>query len=116
MTDAFSVTLWVNTTKKEKGKTQVLVGNAGTKNTGWRGWDFYLDSLNQLSVRLIHSLPHNYFHVSGGGIPLNTWTHVAFTYDGSGKASGITLYINGRQTPQVIHYDRLYKSIKTIHK
>ncbi|MEX2235292.1 MAG: DUF1553 domain-containing protein [Cyclobacteriaceae bacterium] len=116
MTDAFSVSLWINTTKKEKGKTQVLIGNSSEKDTGWRGWDFFLDSLNQLSVRLIHSLPHNYIHVAGGGIRLNTWTHVAFTYDGSGKASGLSLFVNGKKTKPTIHYDRLYKSIKSIHK
>jgi hypothetical protein len=116
MTEAFSVSLWLNTTKKEKGKTQVLIGNSTEKDTGWRGWDFYLDSLNELSARLIHSLPHNYIHVSGGSVPLNAWTHVAMTYDGSGTASGLTLYVNGRKTNTTIHYDRLYKSIKTIHK
>ena len=117
MTDAFSVALWVNTTKKEKGKTQVLIGNAGKKDMGWRGWDFFLDSLNQLSLRLIHSLPHNYIHVSSSSssIPLHQWTQVAFTYDGSGKASGVHLYVNGSEVSATIQYDRLYKSIKTIH-
>ncbi len=114
MTDPFSVSLWVNTIKKEKGKTQVLIGNAGNKNNFWRGWDFYLDTLNRLSARLIHALPHNYLHVSSDSIPLNTWTHVAFTYDGSGKASGLQLYINGEKTGQKIEFDRLYKSIKPI--
>lgn len=116
MTDPFSVSLWVNTTKKEENKTQVLVGNSTEKDTGWRGWDFFLTSENELSVRLIHSLPHNYVHVTGGSVPLNAWTHVAFSYDGSGKASGISLYINGQKVQPSVHYDRLYKSVKTIHK
>ncbi|CAN5452200.1 DUF1553 domain-containing protein [soil metagenome] len=112
--EPFSVSLWVNTSKKEKGKTQVLIGNAGNKNIYWRGWDFYLDTLNQLSARLIHSLPHNYIHVSSDVVPLNTWSHVAFTYDGSATAEGLSLYINGEKTETTIHYDRLYKTIKTI--
>ena len=36
-------------------------------------------------------------------IPLNEWTHVAVTYDGSRLASGIRLYVNGeRREPHVI--------------
>lgn len=116
MTEPFSVSLWVNTTKREKRKTQVLIGNAQTKNTGWRGWDFYLDTLNRVSVRLIHSLPHNYLHVSTvDSVRLNRWTHVAFTYDGSGKASGVALYIDGKRMTPLTHYDRLYKSIRTVY-
>ena len=30
-----------------------------------------------------------------GSVPLNTWTHVSVTYDGSGTVSGIKHYING---------------------
>jgi hypothetical protein len=113
--ESFSVGMWVNTAKKEKDKTQTLLGNTGNKNNFWRGWEFYLDSTNHLSLRLIHSLPHNFLHVrTTQEIPLNTWTHVAFSYNGSGKASGVSLYINGKKATTAIPYDRLYKSIKTI--
>lgn len=115
MHESFSVGMWVNTSKKEKDKTQTLIGNTGNKNNFWRGWEFYLDSTNHLSVRLIHSLPHNFLHIrSSQEIPLNTWTHVAFSYNGSGKASGVSLYINGEKATTATPYDRLYKSIKTI--
>ncbi|MDO1451179.1 DUF1553 domain-containing protein [Rhodocytophaga aerolata] len=113
--ESFSVGMWINTSKKEKDKTQTLIGNTGNKNNFWRGWEFYLDSTNHLAARLIHSLPHNYLHVrSTQEISLNTWTHVAFSYDGSGKASGIRLYINGEKDNTATPYDRLYKTIKTI--
>ncbi len=114
-TDQFSAGLWMQTTKREAGKTQTLLGTSGNKNNFWRGWDFYLDSLNRLNARLIHSLPHNYIQLqSKDSIPTGQWRHVAFTYDGSGKASGLTLYINGRECATEVKYDRLYKSIQTI--
>ena len=98
--------------KKKAGKTQVLLGTAGNKNNFWRGWDFYLDDSNRLNARLIHSLPHNYLHVrSRDSISLNTWTHVAFTYDGLGKARGLSLFMNGRKAASTIEFDQLYKSI-----
>ncbi len=114
-TDAFSGALWMNTTKRDKFKTQQLLGTSGNKNNFWRGWDFYLDSLNYLNVRLIHSLPHNYIHIkSKDSIKLNEWNHVGFSYDGSGKAKGLSLFINGNKTAADIGYNKLYKSIKTI--
>ena len=114
-TDPFSASLWMNTTKRETGLTQTLMGTSGQKNNFWRGWDFYLDSLNHLNARLIHSLPHNYIHVrSKDSIKTNTWKHVAFTYDGSGKAKGLNLFIDGKDVATTSPYDRLYKSIKTV--
>lgn len=114
-TDEFSVGLWLNTTKRETGKTQTLLGTSGEKNSFWRGWDFYLDSLNHLNARLIHSLPHNYMHVrSKDSILKNEWRHVAFTYDGSGKAKGLQLFMDGKKVETTVPYNRLYKSIKTV--
>ncbi len=110
-----SVSMWINTSKKQQDKTQVLIGNAGDKNNFWRGWDFYLEDDNRLSCRLISALPHNLIHVrSRDSISLDTWAHVAFTYDGSGSAYGIKLYIDGYQADAEVVYDRLYKNIRTI--
>jgi len=115
LNDKFSAALWMNSTKRETGKTQQLLGTSGEKNNFWSGWDFYLDSLNHLNARLIHSLPHNYIQVrSKDSIKINEWKHVAFTYDGSGKAKGLNLYIDGGKVEKTIPYDRLYKSIKTL--
>ncbi len=110
-----SVGLWINTVKKKKDKTQVLIGNAGNKNEYWRGWDFYLDQHNRLGLRLIHSRPHNMIDVkSSDSIPLHTWTHVAFRYDGSADAQGCRLYINGQQVEVRVAYNQLNKSILPI--
>ena len=114
-TEAFSAGLWMNTTKRQANKTQQLLGTSGEKNNFWRGWDFYLDSLNHLNARLIHSLPHNYIHLrSKDSIRTNEWRHVAFTYDGSGKAEGLTLFMDGKKVPSTMPYNNLYKSIKTV--
>ncbi len=116
-TEAYSLSLWINTSKKDSSKTQVLLGTAGDKNNFWRGWDFYLDGQNRLNARLIHSLPHNYIHslAIDQAIPLDTWTQVAFSYDGSGKAKGINIYINGKKQTCKVVYDRLYKSTYPIY-
>jgi hypothetical protein len=114
-TDQFSASLWINTSKREAGKTQTLVGTVGGKNSLWRGWDFFLDSLNHLNARLVSSLPHNYIHVrSKDSIRKHKWHHVAFSYNGSGKAKGLEIFIDGKKESVDVPYDRLYKSIKTI--
>lgn len=110
--DPFSGGAWINTTKKEPGKTQTIFGNTGQKNNFWRGWDFFLDQENRVNVRLVSSLPHNYFHVaSTDTVTRNEWTHVFFTYDGSSRAAGVRIYINGRAVKATTQFDRLYKTI-----
>lgn len=110
--EPFGASIWINTIQADTSKTQVIMGTAGNKNNFWRGWDFYLTETNQLSARLIHSLPHNYIQLTSKAIiPTNTWVQVAFTYDGSGKAEGLELYINGKVTASTIEYNQLYKNI-----
>ena len=116
MTEPFSVSLWMNTHADDPKKSQTFIGSAGDKNGFWRGWDFYLDYENRLTVRLINSLPTSLVHVvSKEKITINQWTHVAFSYDGSGKAKGLKLFINGKEAEIKIEADNLYKSILPIH-
>jgi len=113
--DPFSAGAWITTSKKEPNKTQTIFGNTGQKNNFWRGWDFFLDQSNRINFRLVHSLPHNYLQVvSKDSIELNQWTHVMFTYDGSGKAAGVKLYIDGKRVDTIASFDRLYKTILPI--
>lgn len=115
MTEPYTAAAWINTQKRDAQRTQTIMGTAGTKNSFWRGWDFFLDNQNRLSARLIHSLPHNYIQVTSvDTISRGEWTHLAFTYDGSTKAEGLKLYINGFPVPTKVKYDRLYKNIHPI--
>jgi hypothetical protein len=109
--EPFSVSVWLNP-EGDNGLSKVILSNVGSKNSLWRGWEMYLDSVNRTAIRLISSLPHNYIHVkSPEVVPLNKWTHLLFTYDGSAKADGVNIYINGKKSPSIVMYDDLYKSI-----
>ena len=108
--ESFSGGGWLHIEPKEGFKT--IMGNIGDKNTGWRGWIFFLDSLNRLGVKIVHSNSHNYIHVlAEESINEEDWTHLFFTYDGSAKASGIQLFVNGKPIKQNILFDQLYKNI-----
>ncbi len=114
-TEAFSGGMWINTSKREADKTQTLMGTSGQKNNFWRGWDLYLDQSNRLNFRFIHSLPHNYIHLkSEDSISINNWNHVFFTYDGSGKAKGIKLFLDGKAMAAEVMFDHLYKTARTV--
>ncbi|MEM9327958.1 MAG: DUF1553 domain-containing protein [Bacteroidota bacterium] len=109
--EPFSVSLWAKMVEDSE-KTKVLIGNAGEKNTLWRGWDMYLDSTNHLSFRLISILPHNYLHVqSKGKVKVNEWVHLMVSYDGSMSSEGVSLFINGEEQSKYVIFDQLYKSI-----
>lgn len=114
-TDAFSGMAWVNSTKRKKNQTQTIMGTTGTKNSFWRGWEFYLDSMNIPAVRLIHSLPHNLIHVSAlDSIQINEWTHIAFSYDGSMQAEGVSIFVDGKKVPVRIDLNKLTGDIQPV--
>ncbi|WP_375586437.1 DUF1553 domain-containing protein [Cyclobacterium xiamenense] len=114
MDQPFSYSIWVNPETIEPYR--FILGNIGNKNTYWRGYELYLDSLNRINVQLIHALPHNAIHVSSDQrLPTKEWTHVAFTYDGSGQASGLRIFINGQQSKGQVEKDNLYKSILPVN-
>ena len=105
-----SVGAWVKPSKG--GKIQQIAGTSGQKNNFWRGWDFSLDAEGRLRVRFIHSLPHEYLEVrSQQSVAVGEWRHVQFTYDGSLKARGIDLYLDGERCEVEFVFDQLTQSI-----
>ncbi len=68
----------------------------------------------QLGTHIIHLWPDNALKVVGQNqIPANTWTHVAVTYDGSGKAAGVKVYYDGQEQPVNVEADQLADTIRT---
>jgi len=113
-TDAFSIGVWVKPDKKEA--YSAIIGNAGGKNAHWRGHEMYLDEHNRVGVRLTHGRPdHRISVLTEDSIPVNDWSHLIFTYDGSSQAKGIQVYIDGKAAPVRILRNRLYKSIFPIN-
>jgi len=108
----FSAAAWIKTNRTEAGPTQTIMGNSNNYAGDYRGWDMYLDSTRQLRVRLIHRLPDDYIEVVAPiGIEGNCWYHVGMSYDGSGSASGIKLFINGQPKKTRTLHDQLSRSI-----
>ncbi|MEO8351811.1 MAG: DUF1549 domain-containing protein, partial [Chthoniobacteraceae bacterium] len=105
---AFSAGAWLRL-KPEGGSPFGKMENGGDT----RGWDVEFHG-GRPSVHLINHWPEKAIHVQAEQeLPFNTFTHVAFTYDGSGKAAGVTLYVNGLPIKSTIQKDTLEGTIRT---
>lgn len=72
------------------------------------------EASGNLVVNLIHEDKKNAITVrSKRGISRREWVHLAFSYDGSGKAAGVKLYIDGKPQEVEIVSDTLTDSIRT---
>ncbi|HND51567.1 MAG TPA: DUF1553 domain-containing protein, partial [Pirellulaceae bacterium] len=57
---------------------------------------------------LIHFWPGDALRVQAREpLALNRWTHLAVTYDGSSRAAGVSLYVDGRRVPTEVVRDNL---------
>ena len=111
-TEPFSLSLWLNTSKRKQESTQTLVANSGGKNDLWRGWECYLDDQNRVNIRLINVTPSNLIHVrTVDSIKTNQWQHLAVTLDGTGKTEGVQLLLNGEKIAQQGIINNLYKTM-----
>ncbi|MEX2640150.1 MAG: DUF1553 domain-containing protein [Balneolales bacterium] len=107
--DPFSFSFWINSSGTSSEVP--IMGKAGFLRQGYRG--YYIRLLEgRLSVRLVHGWPYNALQVqSPDTLPRNEWSHVAVTYDGSSRAGGLRIYVNGHQAESHVIHDNLYKSI-----
>jgi hypothetical protein len=110
----FSVNTWVRIDKKDKQFG--LVTKLCEDNDGKAGWELSVH-MDSLLVRITNVWPYNTLCVSSKTtIPVGEWAHVGFTYDGSSRAAGIRMFINGQEAPGRVHFDRLYRSIKALNR
>ena len=106
-TNSFSYGGWVKQSGKGTGAFLAKMDDAASL----RGFDLFVGD-GKLFVHLIHSWPDNALRVtSKTSLPKDVWTHVFATYDGSSKASGVKLFINGKEAATEVTDDKLTDSI-----
>ena len=109
-TDRFSLTVRLQRTEPQD-RAIVLHQSRAWTDAGSRGFELTLDH-GRVFFGLIHFWPGNAVAVrSRRALPLGVWSTVAITYDGSSRASGIRLYVNGVAIETEIVRDHLYKDI-----
>jgi hypothetical protein len=104
--DRFSFGAWIKPAKYPSKKAGLLVRRNGEQRRG--GYELVLDAGGSLTSGLIHNHSQEKLEVrTRQKIPLNRWTHVFMTYNGSGKANGVKLYINGQPQELQVQFDQL---------
>ena len=106
----FTVSVWVKTLKSgEKGP---IFNKTNGDFEGYRGWICKLNEDGTLSFQLNHVWPDNCIDFqTTDSLKVGEWTHIAFTYDGSSKASGVGIFVNGQRPELKLHKDNLQKSL-----
>jgi len=100
--DDFSYGAWVKFSKPHQEKNLgILARRVGEQKQ--QGYDLILKPNRKIGTRLIHQYTPHWDKPINLAIDVETktkvnpnqWTHLTVTYDGSGKAAGLNIYING---------------------
>lgn len=113
-TTPFSAVAWVN---GPFDQDSTIVGRMRQGGT-YTGWELHVGSdaggsgRGRLNVWLINAYGSNFIQVNSPAIVMDdTWHHVAFTYDGSGKAAGVRIYVDGKDVTGAATGDDLSDTI-----
>ena len=110
-TNAFSWAVWVKLPEGEN-RTGAIFARMSDKDPH-TGWDFWIEG-EKPGFHLIHDWPENALKVVGKNmLPKGKWVHVAMTYNGSAKASGVKLFVNGEAQDVTRDRDSLKDSTRT---
>ncbi|MBS0211298.1 MAG: DUF1553 domain-containing protein [Planctomycetes bacterium] len=91
--DAFSFGAWVRIPGARQ--TGALLSRMSEKDH-FQGWDLYIDEGVRFGVHFVAKWEEDGIKLqSNTQLKPNDWAHLFVTYDGSGKAAGINMYLNG---------------------
>lgn len=107
--DSFTWSFWVND-PRQTGPV-VLLHRTGGTDVGFCGLDLMLEN-GYLTARVMRHWPGNAVAVKSKiQVPKDKWSHVGWSYDGSSRAAGLRLFLNGKPLPTSVVVDRLWKKI-----
>ncbi|GJM28989.1 MAG: endo-inulinase [Cyclobacteriaceae bacterium] len=106
----FTVSIWVKLLSE--GESGPIFNKSNGEFEGYRGWLCKLNKDGTISFQLNHVWPANCIDIkTKEKLPVGKWTHLVMAYDGSSKASGLRVYIDGRIPDHQVITDNLNKSI-----
>ena len=108
-TDPFSIDFWFYV--GDQYENVPVLNNLAEQNSGRTGYRFTIDH-GRLWISLAHSPPANMIAIeTTDALPVRAWTHIAFTYDGSSRAAGMRLYLDGAPAAVDVRRDHLTRTI-----
>ncbi|RPI81989.1 MAG: DUF1549 domain-containing protein, partial [Planctomycetaceae bacterium] len=107
-TSAFTVGAWV---KPATGSAGCIVSKMDD-DLFLRGFDLFYEK-GHLVAHLNHRAEVDAIRVKSTRPIVSEWQHVAVTYDGSGRAEGLRMYINGEPDVTQVEVNQLQGTIRT---
>ncbi len=107
---AFSVSLWLSI-PSHYDRAVVFHRSRAWTDAASRGYELLILD-GRLQWSLIHFWPGNAISIASKDVlTTNDWHHVVVTYDGSSRASGLSIYIDGKLASTEVVKDSLTKEI-----
>jgi hypothetical protein len=107
---AFSVSAWIKPAQRDQ--TGSIAARMDDQHA-FLGWDMWLEN-GKVGTHLVHAWPDDALKVvASTAVPVDKWTHVALSYDGSGQPGGVRVYYNGKPQPTNTPTNALKSSIRT---
>jgi hypothetical protein len=108
--EPFSVSIWISVPKSLTDGA-IFHKGSGAVLYNWRGYHLSLKN-NRLELLMAHTAPYNAItKVTEQDIPRDQWINLVMTYDGSSKANGLRVFLNGLEMATQTTHDNLYKDI-----
>jgi mono/diheme cytochrome c family protein len=108
-TQPFSIDLWVRPGQVYEDST--VLHHRETENAGNAGYQLHLEK-NRVRWEMMHSRAGNGISLlSKQALPINEWSHITVSYDGSSRAQGTKLYLNGVLAEVEVARDSLSRTI-----
>ncbi len=108
--DPFTIGAWLKADREHK-RAVIWHRSRAWTDAGSRGYELLLED-GHLSVGLIHFYPGNAIRVvAKAPLAIDQWQHVTVRYDGSSRAAGVTIFVNGQRLPVSVVRDCLNRTI-----
>jgi len=79
-----------------------------------RGYEVSILPSGQLAVRVVHAWPDDALRVvTKNKLAAGSWHFLAVSYDGSSRAGGVKIYVDGKPEDTDVEFDRLTGSIRS---
>jgi len=107
----FSYGCWIKTSNGNQGGAIFAKMDEGNN---YRGFDLWLQN-GKPGAHIIHKWQDNAVKVVGKKkIEAKKWQHIFVTYDGSGRAAGTRVFLNGEKLDHTVEADGLTATIATV--
>lgn len=109
--DPFSISVWIKASEKHD-RAVIVRRSRAWDDAASMGYELILDQ-GKLNAKLVHFWPGNAICVEAvEPLKLNEWQHVVLTYDGSSRAAGLKLFVQGNEANQKVIRDGLTRQIR----